>query len=56
MYTTDGGNEWHHIDSNTFFTLRGLFFVNPQLGWFVGDHGIILRYAAEQLPEQVVTI
>jgi photosystem II stability/assembly factor-like uncharacterized protein len=43
LYTEDGGTSWRVLDNRvSVHALRGLYFVEPQQGWFVGDHGVIL--------------
>jgi hypothetical protein len=49
-YTGNSGARWHQLDTGAGFALRGLHFVNAQLGWIVGDGGTILHYAADHLP------
>ena len=41
--TSDGGNSWQDVFSGIPVNLRGLFFLNSQQGWTVGDYGIILK-------------
>ncbi|HPE56120.1 MAG TPA: YCF48-related protein [Bacteroidales bacterium] len=44
MKTTDGGENWTVLDSITNLHLKGLDFINENLGYFAGDSGMIIRY------------
>ncbi len=37
LYTSNGGQRWHLLDSGTPFALRGLSFVGRTEGWMAGD-------------------
>ena len=56
MYTNDGGASWHPVGASVSDHLLGLSFVNPQLGWAVGEFGVILRVAASQFPPPEIEI
>jgi photosystem II stability/assembly factor-like uncharacterized protein len=44
LRTTDGGNTWKLVDTNTNVRLNGVQFVNADDGWIVGVNGLIKRY------------
>ena len=37
LYTENGGKTWHHQDVSD-FQIKGVFFVNKDRGWTVGDY------------------
>ncbi len=39
----DGGKHWLFLNSGTDAYLYGIFFLNDNLGWVVGDNGLILK-------------
>jgi len=46
LYTKDGGNTWDRVDRvslNINTRLNSVYFVNPSLGWAVGDHAGLLH-------------
>ena len=51
-FTADGGGRWQRLSGVSGFALRGLYLLDAQHGWFVGDGGTILRLAAERWPVQ----
>lgn len=47
-YTTDGGKTWitqfkEYMSGKSYTDLVGVFFINPNTGWVVGDSGYILH-------------
>ncbi|HPI21317.1 MAG TPA: T9SS type A sorting domain-containing protein, partial [Candidatus Kapabacteria bacterium] len=43
-YTTDGGATWNNQASGTSVALYGIYFIDANNGWAVGNNGTILRY------------
>ncbi|MDP7281310.1 MAG: YCF48-related protein, partial [Candidatus Poribacteria bacterium] len=40
--TYDGGKNWHSQKSGTVFPLRKVQFTTAQIGWIIGDNGVVL--------------
>src|SRR5574341_389367 len=45
LHTTNGGSYWFSQSSGVFNNLKGVFFVNANVGYAVGDFGTILKTA-----------
>jgi photosystem II stability/assembly factor-like uncharacterized protein len=56
LHTDDGGNSWNLVQAGLLDPLFGLHFIDAQHGWFVGDYGAIVRYAAAQVPSGPATL
>ncbi len=52
IYTKDGGLNWERIPTNTDRLLTNLCFITADLGWIVGNEGIILKKDKNEIIRQ----
>ncbi|MCZ7616057.1 MAG: hypothetical protein M5T52_21520 [Ignavibacteriaceae bacterium] len=41
--STDGGNSWYDVSSGVYIRIQEGFFVNTNVGWLVGNFGLVLK-------------
>jgi photosystem II stability/assembly factor-like uncharacterized protein len=56
LISTDSGNSWNVISSNTSRNLGCIFFVNNNTGYITGDDGIVLRTSNQGVTWNTVNI